>query len=66
MSILDMAAGSKSRWSTSRIAASSITILRAAVYFSPASAMRTLTCFLNALSSVTANPYGDAARALIA
>src|SRR6516162_218876 len=43
-----------------------ITIRRATGYFSPVSAMRARTWFLNALLSVTPFPRGDAARALTA
>jgi hypothetical protein len=66
ISIRETPAGSKSRCSISLIAASSMTIRRASVYFSPVSAIRARTCLLNALSSVTPVPHGDAARALIA
>jgi hypothetical protein len=45
-------------WPGSRPA---MTALRATVYFSPVSAIRARTCFLNALSSVTPCPRGDAA-----
>src|SRR5215469_15489887 len=61
-----MPAGSMWWCRIARIAASSRTILRATVYFSPVSAIRARTCLLNALSSVTPVPHGDAPRALIA